>query len=327
MSSHRAPRRKLRLIGTSVIAAAAFLLLQGVAVDADAAANTDRLNSDERLTAGERLVSADGMYVLRMQDDGNLVERAPGNEVVWAAGTDRPGSEARLQPDGNLVVIAPGNVPVWSTKTDGNPGAALELQNDGNLVVYAPGHLARWSTGAHSAPTKPEQAPPADTGSTQTKQVTGTGSKLCRGAGGVANNVLGAVTGSLRPAILGEPELGTPRLDGNVVRVDGAVSFYGWGSCGNQIAFQMQTKACGFWGCSWETRNNGTWEFFWAHDDTGKVEQQVSMGCRRGTHSYRIHMATIGLSSTGDITKSGKGVAGVETENDSEDGPVIKLTC
>jgi hypothetical protein len=74
----------------------------------------------------------------------------------------------------------------------------------------------------------------------------------------------------------------------------------------------MQTKACGVWGYTWETRNHGKWEFFWAHDDTGAIAQQVTMSCRPGTHSYRVHMAVVGLASTGDISENGKAVAGAE---------------
>src|SRR5687768_2724166 len=72
----------------------------------------------------------------------------------------------------------------------------------------------------------------------------------------------------------------------------------------------MQTKACGAFGCHWETRNHGKWKFFWAHDDTGEIPQQVTMSCRPGTHSYRVHMAVVGLASTGHIGENGKAVAG-----------------
>ena len=150
----------------------------------------------------------------------------------------------------------------------------------------------------------------------------------CEGMGGVANNLVGGLVGSLAPAILQEPELGTPYLDGDVVRVDSSVAFASWGSCSSQVAFQMQTKVCGFWGCNWETRNHGTWEFLWKHDDTGQVAQQVTMGCRPGTNSYRVHMAVVGLASTAEEGSNGRpGAIGVETDNDEADGPVIKLTC
>ena len=144
----------------------------------------------------------------------------------------------------------------------------------------------------------------------------------CRGWGGVANNVVSGAVGGLRAPVTGEARLGTPYLDGDVVRVDSSVSFYSWGSCSAQVAFQMQTKACGAWGCHWQTRNNGKWEFLWAHDDTGEVAQQVTMGCREGTNSYRVHMAVIGVKSVAE-----REAIGIETENDSEDGPVVKLSC
>ena len=91
----------------------------------------------------------------------------------------------------------------------------------------------------------------------------------------------------------------------------------------------MQSWVCGFWGCNWVTRNHGIPEFFWAHDDTGVVSQQVTMGCRKGTHSYRVRMNVIGLSSTGDVSaETGEAEAiGVELDNETEDGPAIQLTC
>jgi hypothetical protein len=149
MTTHRTSRR--RVIGLLLAAAASTLALYGVVPQANAAANTDRLNPNERLVAGERLVSPNGQFVLVMQGDGNLVQYAPGNRAVWATGTNRPNSVVQMQGDGNLVVVAPGNVPVWATGTNGNPGATLELQNDGNIVVYAPGHIARWASGSQSA--------------------------------------------------------------------------------------------------------------------------------------------------------------------------------
>lgn len=173
----------------------------------------------------------------------------------------------------------------------------------------------------------PVPTPTATTGAVPVSS--SSGASLCKGAGGVLNNVVGAATGSLQPAILGEPDLGTPYLDGDVVRVDSSVPFYSWGSCADQVAFQMQTKVCGFFGCNWVTRNNGIPEFFWAHDDTGVVSQQVTMACRAGTNSYRVQMQVIGLSSSGDVdSQTGEAEAiGVEQENDTETGPVIKLTC
>jgi hypothetical protein len=44
----------------------------------------------------------------------------------------------RIQNDGNMVAYAPGNEAVWSTGTNGSGGKGtfLKMQNDGNLVLY-----------------------------------------------------------------------------------------------------------------------------------------------------------------------------------------------
>ena len=169
-----------------------------------------------------------------------------------------------------------------------------------------------------STPAAPSSTPPGPS----------KGAQRCKGWGGVANNIVGAATGSLTPALLGEPDLGTPYLDGNVVRVDSSVPFFSYGSCANQVAFQMQTKVCGDFGCNWITRNHGRPEFFWAHDDTGTVAQQVTMACRPGTNSYRVLMQVYGLASAGELNDEDEPeAAGVELDNEAETGPVIKLTC
>jgi hypothetical protein len=164
----------------------------------------------------------------------------------------------------------------------------------------------------------------------------GTAARNCRGAGGVLNNLLGFADGGLSPAILREPELGTPQVDSGVVHAEGSVSFLSWGSCSSQVAFQLQTKVCGSFGCNWITRNHGTWEFFWAHDDTGTVSGDVGMTCRPGTNSYRVHMAVTNVVSAAEATEKGEsgeaegaeaGAVGAELESDGEDGPVVKLTC
>jgi hypothetical protein len=186
------------------------------------------------------------------------------------------------------------------------------------LLVAASGGTAKADTTQASAPQA--SASPATAASA---------ADLCQGIGGVASNLLGAVTGGLNPAILAEPDLGTPYLDGNVVRADSSVQFYSWGSCADQVAFQMQEYVCGFWGCNWVIRNHGIPEFFWAHDDTGVVAQQVTMGCRPGTHSYRVQMQVYGVSSSGDVNPAdGEPEAiGVESDNDTETGPAVQLTC
>jgi Putative peptidoglycan binding domain len=100
-----------------------------------------QLNPGQRITSGTQIASPDGKFVLRMQSDGNLVLRAPGNIPLGdthTAGHD--GTIAVMQMDGNFVLRAPGNIPVWASGTDGHPGTVLQVQDDGGVVLYAPGH-------------------------------------------------------------------------------------------------------------------------------------------------------------------------------------------
>jgi hypothetical protein len=109
-----------------------------------------RLNPGDRLLAGQRLVSPNGLHVLEMQGDGNLVLYAPEHMAVWHTGTEgHSGVVALMLEDGNFVLYAPGNVPMWATATDGHPGSILALQDDRNLVVIAPGNVPIWASGTN----------------------------------------------------------------------------------------------------------------------------------------------------------------------------------
>ena len=247
-------------------------------------AATNIIGAPAQLDSCTSASSPNSIYKLTMQCDGNLVLIAHGSQPVWASNTaGYNGAIMQLQGDGNLVVYSSGHVARWASGTQGHPGTVLAIQDDGNVVLVAPGNHPIWATNTVGSgdfvdtPRPGASAPPPTTGE-----------RLCKGWGGVLNNIVGAGIGALSPAILGKADLGTPYLDGNVVRADSSVPFYSWGSCGNQVEFQMQSWVCGFWGCEWVTRNHGTPEFFWAHDDTGVVSQQVTMGCRKGTHSYRV---------------------------------------
>jgi hypothetical protein len=79
------------------------------------------LFAPQSLIAGQKLTSPNGLYVLSMLSDGNLVEDAGGRQM-------------------------------WSTSTEGNIGARAVIQTDGNLVVYSVSHKALWAsnTGGHS---------------------------------------------------------------------------------------------------------------------------------------------------------------------------------
>jgi hypothetical protein len=102
----------------------------------------DRLQpgqSIERDTGNDRITSANGVYTLVMQDDGNLVLYRSGGHALWASNTSgTDGKRATMQGDGNFVLYRPNNQPLWASNTSGKPGCFVVAQNDGNLVVYQP---------------------------------------------------------------------------------------------------------------------------------------------------------------------------------------------
>ncbi len=102
-----------------------------------------QLDPGGQITSGTQIASPDGEFVLQMQDDGNLVLRAPGNVPLGDTHTEgNNGAIAVMQTDGNFVIRAPGNVPVWSSGTAGHTGTVLQVQDDGGVVLYGPGHQA-----------------------------------------------------------------------------------------------------------------------------------------------------------------------------------------
>jgi hypothetical protein len=101
--------------------------------------------------------SPNGRFVLKYQNDGNLVLYDNGG-AAWAIncwpecnGTGfggnpfQPAGYATMQSDGNFVVYNAYGNPVWHTWTYGNPGAYLAIKDDGGLVVYSSGGTQLWS--------------------------------------------------------------------------------------------------------------------------------------------------------------------------------------
>jgi hypothetical protein len=140
----------------------------------------------------------------------------------------------------------------------------------------------------------------------------------CSGLSGV---VLGA----------GEP---TYRLDMDApyvgqdgrVWTSGTMEFIDYGGCAAQVAFHLETKACGGWGCSWQTRASGAYELLWKHADTGAITQSISMPCRKGANTYKIYASVVAVKGIADDSGGQKAV-GLETASGNEDGPEAKLTC
>jgi hypothetical protein len=104
------------------------------------------------MQAGEMLdpsiESANGLYTLIYQSDGNLVLYPNGStNALWASGTNGSSrGSAIMQTDGNFVVYDQSGNAAFAAGTDGNPGSRLVVQNDGNVVIYAPDGTALWAT-------------------------------------------------------------------------------------------------------------------------------------------------------------------------------------
>ena len=103
-------------------------------------------NTSAKIYKGYSVVSANRVFKLIMQSDGNLV-LYKGTKALWGSKSRVKDSYAVMQADGNLVVYRK-TTATWHSKTGGNPGAFLSVQNDGNVVIYK-GRTPIWSTGTH----------------------------------------------------------------------------------------------------------------------------------------------------------------------------------
>lgn len=96
---------------------------------------------------GDFIDSANGLYRLQFQLEGNLVLLELPSTVLFASGSENLGAtQCLMQVDGNLVIYA-GAAPLWASNTSGNEGATLVLYDSGDLAVFASGveQIAVWS--------------------------------------------------------------------------------------------------------------------------------------------------------------------------------------
>lgn len=159
---------------------------------------TGRLLPGQGLLAGQSIRSTDGRFTFIMQADGNLVLYGPGDQPLWASGTNGKADvwETIMQGDGNLVIYDGHNHPLWASNTSGKPGASLIVQNDGNVVIYNPANQPLW---ASNTVVPAEPAVPTQSG------------RLLPGQGLMAGNTITSSDGRLRFVMQG---------DGNLVLYD-----------------------------------------------------------------------------------------------------------
>lgn len=128
------------------------------------AAGDDFLATGQALGPGQFLRSANGLYRMILQTDGNLVLTALAADghrhPIWSSNTaGRASQKCIMQGDGNLVLYTAQNQPLWASDTAGNAGSRLAMQNDGNLVLYRVDGRAIWATDtARAASTGPSAA-------------------------------------------------------------------------------------------------------------------------------------------------------------------------
>lgn len=123
MPAHTTHRPTRALAAVAAVVAIAVTGLAFAARPAGAASYSPRIpfpsacgtcvmNANEALT--------DGSWILKMQGDGNLVERNPTGTVCFASNTSgHTGAHVTYQGDGNFVVYSPGGTALWSSRTAG----------------------------------------------------------------------------------------------------------------------------------------------------------------------------------------------------------------
>jgi hypothetical protein len=141
------------------------------------------LDSDKGKLWSSNTSSGKRPFVVKMQDDCNLVMYDAENKAVWSSGTKIPTPpwictnsddknkcplaimpasnkicNAKLEDTGNLVVLR-GTEYLWKSGSKGKGTGPYRhaVQDDGNLVVYDSKNVAIWSSGTSGKGTGPFQ--------------------------------------------------------------------------------------------------------------------------------------------------------------------------
>ncbi|KAL0915140.1 hypothetical protein M5K25_015539 [Dendrobium thyrsiflorum] len=108
----------------------------------------NHLLAGDKLKTGENI--SDAHYILKMQEDCNLVLYRLPDTLAWRTYTDGKGNKCELtmQNDGNLVIHDDTQKVVWETKTNGTlANYVLVLQRDRDLAIYS---SPLWSSGSNA---------------------------------------------------------------------------------------------------------------------------------------------------------------------------------
>ncbi len=127
------------------------------------------LSVGDSLRTGEFLTSANGIYQLMLQANGNLVLRdsrsnAPADNRLWRTYTgDEAADRLELMPNGNLVLWDGRGAKLWESDTRNSKADRLVLTNSGNLVLSR-GDETLWSARDDASVNPKPDATGPDTG-------------------------------------------------------------------------------------------------------------------------------------------------------------------
>jgi len=97
------------------------------------------LFAGQSLQSGSCLISPNGVHMLAMQTDGNLVlSNLSTGSTEWASGTTgNAGASAQLLATGNLIISAPSGGTVWASNTaQAVDNFHVQILDEGNVVIY-----------------------------------------------------------------------------------------------------------------------------------------------------------------------------------------------
>jgi hypothetical protein len=103
----------------------------------EAGTSAGTMHADRYLFQDQQIDSANGLYHLYYQADGNLVLYDQFWQPLWDSGTagTTPGFTV-MQGDGNLVIYDGAGQPRWASNTDGHPGAYAVVQDNSNFFMF-----------------------------------------------------------------------------------------------------------------------------------------------------------------------------------------------
>lgn len=114
--------------------------------------------------------------------------------------------------------------------------------------------------------------------------------------------------------------------DGTQVVADVAQFRTSNSACGNSVTATLQTKVCGFWGCSWRDVDGATWTDR-SVPANGRVTSPLITGkLRHGTNSYRLALDATTNKPQAE-SNPGPGLIGVARETETTYSNVVKLTA